>query len=52
MRSKGGMAMKKYQSLKMAVLKINVDIITTSGNIQNEFESNNGYDDVIGDFAP
>ena len=43
--------MKKYQALEMEILEIETDIVTSSGNTQNTFESNNGWDDVIGDFG-
>ena len=43
--------MKKFEPLKIEVQAFDVDIITTSGNTGNTFESYNGYDDVIGDFG-
>lgn len=39
--------MKKYQELTIAILYLQQDVVTASGMD----ESNNGYDDIIGDFS-
>ena len=43
--------MKKFEALKIEIRVFDVDVITTSGNTGNAFESYNGFDDVIGDFG-
>ena len=43
--------MKKFEPLKIEIRLFDIDVITTSGNTQNAFESYNEKDNIIQDFG-